>query len=166
MNATVRIRGAEGYDAMLKAFPEKAQKAALQAMRKAAQATARQAKSGVPRSFRSIVKGIAKKSRQDGTDVYAVVGMIAPHRGGATAKSSGDRYWKWIRAYWQNYGTLDNRYRGHGFSAARKHGTRNWKGGIEPRLFWDRQETGLVSTYSTNLEHEYVKAVEKQFDGQ
>lgn len=163
MDARVAIRGAEEYDALMKAFPDRAAKAALKAMRTAAQQTARTAKAPVPRSFRSIVKGIAKDSRsRRGHDFYAVVGLVAPHR----SSGGSDRYWKWIRAYWQNYGTLANRKRGHGFTAPRKRGTQDWKGGIEPRLFWDTQEERLVSEYGERLRKTYMEEIEKAYGKQ
>ena len=52
-------------------------------------------------------------------------------------RTNPDEFFAFQKAYWLNYGTLDNRDTAHKFLKGRKKETANYKGGIKPRSFFD-----------------------------
>ena len=69
----------------------------------------------------------------------------------------------WFKAYWSEYGTLENRYAGHRFQRRRAARSRHFRGGIMPRLQYEGCKSDAIDAYQTRLEKEMVKNFEKEF---
>lgn len=60
----------------------------------------------------------------------------------------GTRWDAFFMVYWQNYGTLANRDGGHSFVKSRRSKTKNYRGGLLAKRFF---ESGVDSGYQTGL---------------
>ena len=71
----------------------------------------------------------------------------------------------YIKAYWNNYGTLSNRDAGHRFTKARKSKSSSWQGGIKATGFmeksWEETKNQVQDTIDTELETQTVKFLNK-----
>ena len=77
----------------------------------------------------------------------------------------GDLYFAYMKAYWNNYGTLSMRNGSHQFTKARKSKSSGWSGGIKARGFveqsWDQTKEQVQQTINTELVNETVKFLNK-----
>ena len=147
---------ASDVEALMKRYPDKMLKLTKKSMRSAASESAKIIRrAGNPR-FASLV-GYKVASGKLSGDLSAAVGYF---RSRQKEKSDVD---DWFKAYWSEYGTLENRYAGHRFQRRRAARSRHFRGGIMPRLLYEGCKSDAVDAYQTRLEKEMVKNFEKEF---
>ena len=155
MAVKVQIDASE-VEALMRRYPEKLLKLTKKSMRSAASESAKIIRrAGNPR-FASLV-GYKVASGKLSGDLSAAVGYF---RSRQKEKSDVD---DWFKAYWSEYGTLENRYAGHRFQRRRAARSRHFRGGIMPRLQYEGCKSDAVDAYQTRLEKEMVKNFEKEF---
>lgn len=155
MAVKVQIDASE-VEALMRRYPEKMLKLTKKSMRSAASESAKIIRrAGNPR-FASLV-GYKVASGKLSGDLSAAVGYF---RSRQKEKSDVD---DWFKAYWSEYGTLENRYAGHRFQRRRAARSRHFRGGIMPRLQYEGCKSDAVDAYQTRLEKEMVKNFEKEF---
>ena len=155
MAVKVQIDASE-VEALMRRYPEKMLKLTKKSMRSAASESAKIIrKAGNPR-FTSLV-GYKVASGKLSGDLSAAVGYF---RSRQKEKSDVD---DWFKAYWSEYGTLENRYAGHRFQRRRAARSRHFRGGIMPRLQYEGCKSDAVDAYQIRLEKEMVKNFEKEF---
>ena len=155
MAVKVQIDASE-VEALMRRYPEKMLKLSEKSMRRAASESAKIIRrAGNPR-FASLV-GYKVASGKLSGDLSAAVGYF---RSRQKEKSDVD---DWFKAYWSEYGTLENRYAGHRFQRRRAARSRHFRGGIMPRLLYEGCKSDAVDAYQIRLEKEMVKNFEKEF---
>lgn len=155
MAVKVQIDSSE-VEALMRRYPEKMLKLTKKSMRSAASESAKIIRrAGNPR-FASLV-GYKVASGKLSGDLSAAVGYF---RSRQKEKSDVD---DWFKAYWSEYGTLENRYAGHRFQRRRAARSRHFRGGIMPRLLYEGCKSDAVEAYQRRLENEIVKNFEKEF---
>ena len=155
MAVKVQIDASE-VEALMRRYPEKMLKLTKKSMRSAASESAKIIrKAGNPR-FASLV-GYKVASGKLSGDLSAAVGYF---RSRQKEKSDVD---DWFKAYWSEYGTLENRYAGHRFQRRRAARSRHFRGGIMPRLLYEGCKSDAVDAYQRRMENEIVKNFEKEF---
>ena len=156
MAVKVQIDASE-VEALMRRYPEKMLKLTKKSMRSAASESAKIIRrAGNPR-FASLV-GYKVASGKLSGDLSAAVGYF---RSRQKEKSDVD---DWFKAYWSEYGTLENRYAGHRFQRRRAARSRYFRGGIMPRLLYEGCKSDAVDAYQRRLEKEMVKNFEKEFE--
>lgn len=159
----------EGIDEAMRAFqnaPDKMDKIILTAIRNACKPVAKDIKSKTPTRFRKLVKSKVKANYNH--EVEAWIGFFnGKQKNGKQGKTKVD---DWFKAYWQNYGTLENRDPHHRFQFPLKHNktaaARNRRGhrGIKARHFYpydDGLPQGIVSQYLQELKSSLKKQEKK-----
>ena len=155
MAVKVQIDASE-VEALMRRYPEKMLKLTKKSMRSAASESAKIIRrAGNPR-FASLV-GYKVASGKLSGDLSAAVGYF---RSRQKEKSDVD---DWFKAYWSEYGTLENRYAGHRFQRRRAARSRHFRGGIMPRLLYEGCKSDAVDAYQRRLENEMVKNFDKEF---
>ena len=155
MAVKVQIDASE-VEALMRRYPEKMLKLTKKSMRSAAAESAKIIKrAGNPR-FASLV-GYKVASGKLSGDLSAAVGYF---RSRQKEKSDID---DWFKAYWSEYGTLENRYAGHRFQRRRAARSRHFRGGIMPRLLYEGCKSDAIDAYQRRLEKEMVKNFDKEF---
>ena len=155
MAVKVQIDASE-VEALMRRYPDKMLKLTKKSMRSAASESAKIIRrAGNPR-FASLV-GYKVASGKLSGDLSAAVGYF---RSRQKEKSDVD---DWFKAYWSEYGTLENRYAGHRFQRRRAARSRHFRGGIMPRLLYEGCKSDAVEAYQRRLENEIVKNFEKEF---
>ena len=155
MAVKVQIDASE-VEALMRRYPDKMLKLTKKSMRSAASESAKIIRrAGNPR-FASLV-GYKVASGKLSGDLSAAVGYF---RSRQKEKSDVD---DWFKAYWSEYGTLENRYAGHRFQRRRAARSRHFRGGIMPRLQYEGCKSDAVDAYQRRLENEIVKNFEKEF---
>ena len=155
MAVKVQIDASE-VEALMRRYPEKMLNLTKKSMRSAASESAKIIRrAGNPR-FASLV-GYKVASGKLSGDLSAAVGYF---RSRQKEKSDVD---DWFKAYWSEYGTLENRYAGHRFQRRRAARSRHFRGGIMPRLQYEGCKSDAVDAYQIRLEKEMVKNFEKEF---
>lgn len=155
MAVKVQIDASE-VEALMRRYPEKMLNLTKKSMRSAASESAKIIRrAGNPR-FASLV-GYKVASGKLSGDLSAAVGYF---RSRQKEKSDVD---DWFKAYWSEYGTLENRYAGHRFQRRRAARSRHFRGGIMPRLLYEGCKSDAVDAYQRRLENEIVKNFEKEF---
>ena len=155
MAVKVQIDASE-VEALMRRYPEKMLKLTKKSMRSAASESAKIIRrAGNPR-FASLV-GYKVASGKLSGDLSAAVGYF---RSRQKEKSDVD---DWFKAYWSEYGTLENRYAGHRFQRRRAARSRHFRGGIMPRLLYEGCKSDAVDAYQRRMENEIVKNFEKEF---
>ena len=155
MAVKVQIDSSE-VEALMRRYPEKMLKLTKKSMRSAASESSKIIRrAGNPR-FASLV-GYKVASGKLSGDLSAAVGYF---RSRQKEKSDVD---DWFKAYWSEYGTLENRYAGHRFQRRRAARSRHFRGGIMPRLQYEGCKSDAIDAYQTRLEKEMVKNFEKEF---
>ena len=143
-------------EALMRRYPEKMLKLAKKSMRSAASESAKIIRRAGNPKFASLV-GYKVASGKLSGDLSAAVGYF---RSRQKEKSDVD---DWFKAYWSEYGTLENRYAGHRFQRRRAARSRHFRGGIMPRLQYEGCKSDAVDAYQIRLEKEMVKNFEKEF---
>ena len=155
MAVKVQIDASE-VEALMRRYPDKMLKLTKKSMRSAASESAKIIRrAGNPR-FASLV-GYKVASGKLSGDLSAAVGYF---RSRQKEKSDVD---DWFKAYWSEYGTLENRYAGHRFQRRRAARSRHFRGGIMPRLQYEGCKSDAVDAYQIRFEKEMVKNFEKEF---
>ena len=155
MAVKVQIDASED-EALMRRYPEKMLKLTKKSMRSAASESAKIIRrAGNPR-FASLV-GYKVASGKLSGDLSAAVGYF---RSRQKEKSDVD---DWFKAYWSEYGTLENRYAGHKFQRRRAARSRHFRGGIMPRLLYEGCKSDAVDAYQRRIEKEMVKNFDKEF---
>ena len=155
MAVKVQIDASE-VEALMRRYPEKMLNLTKKSMRSAASESAKIIRrAGNPR-FASLV-GYKVASGKLSGDLSAAVGYF---RSRQKEKSDVD---DWFKAYWSEYGTLENRYAGHRFQRRRAARSRHFRGGIMPRLLYEGCKSDAVEAYQRRLENEIAKNFEKEF---
>lgn len=155
MAVKVQIDASE-VEALMRRYPEKMLKLTKKSMRSAASESAKIIRrAGNPR-FASLVGYKVAIGKLSG-DLSAAVGYF---RSRQKEKSDVD---DWFKAYWSEYGTLENRYAGHRFQRRRAARSRHFRGGIMPRLLYEGCKSDAVDAYQRRLEKEMVKNFDKEF---
>ena len=155
MAVKVQIDASE-VEALMRRYPEKMLKLTKKSMRSAASESAKIIRRAGNQRFASLV-GYKVASGKLSGDLSAAVGYF---RSRQKEKSDVD---DWFKAYWSEYGTLENRYAGHRFQRRRAARSRHFRGGIMPRLQYEGCKSDAVDAYQTRLEKEMVKNFEKEF---
>lgn len=156
MAVKVQIDASE-VEVLMRRYPDKMLKLTQKSMRSAASESAKIIRrAGNPR-FASLV-GYKVASGKLSGDLSAAVGYF---RSRQKQKSDVD---DWFKAYWSEYGTLENRYAGHRFQRRRAARSRHFRGGIMPRLLYEGCKSDAVDAYQRRLEKEMVKNFEKEFE--
>lgn len=155
MAVKVQIDASE-VEALMRRYPEKMLKLTKKSMRSAASESAKIIRRAGNQRFASLV-GYKIASGKLSGDLSAAVGYF---RSRQKEKSDVD---DWFKAYWSEYGTLENRYAGHRFQRRRAARSRHFRGGIMPRLQYEGCKSDAIDAYQTRLEKEMVKNFEKEF---
>ena len=155
MAVKVQIDASE-VEALMRRYPEKMLKLTKKSMRSAASESAKIIRRAGNPKFASLV-GYKVASGKLSGDLSAAVGYF---RSRQKEKSAVD---DWFKAYWSEYGTLENRYAGHRFQRRRAARSRHFRGGIMPRLLYEGCKSDAVDAYQRRLEKEMVKNFDKEF---
>ena len=155
MAVKVQIDASE-VEALMRRYPDKMLKLTKKSMRSAASESAKIIRRAGNQRFASLV-GYKVASGKLSGDMSAAVGYF---RSRQKEKSDVD---DWLKAYWSEYGTLENRYAGHRFQRRRAARSRHFRGGIMPRLQYEGCKSDAIDAYQTRLEKEMVKNFEKEF---
>lgn len=155
MAVKVQIDASE-VEALMRRYPDKMLKLTKKSMRSAASESAKIIRRAGNQRFASLV-GYKVASGKLSGDLSAAVGYF---RSRQKEKSDVD---DWFKAYWSEYGTLENRYAGHRFQRRRAARSRHFRGGIMPRLQYEGCKSDAIDAYQTRLEKEMVKNFEKEF---
>lgn len=130
--------------------PDEHMKAAKKAAKKAASAVQRKIRPGIPPNWRVLLKNKVKKSMYG--NLFADVGLYNVATA-TTRRRKIDANFKWFKAYWANYGTLQRRDPSHKFkypvrpsgSAAGQRRRNNV--GQRHQNFFEKAETGADEAY-------------------
>ena len=155
MAVKVQIDASE-VEALMRRYPEKMLKLTKKSMRSAASESAKIIRRAGNPKFASLV-GYKVASGKLSGDLSAAVGYFRRRQ---KEKSDVD---DWFKAYWSEYGTLENRYAGHRFQRRRAARSRHFRGGIMPRLLYEGCKSDAVDAYQRRLEKEMVKNFDKEF---
>lgn len=156
----VVIKGLEECLRTIESSPAEMTKIVKTAMRKGSQASRVYIRSKVPDRYKKLIRYKVANNRRTGA-IGAQIGFysrkeIAGHQ--PTGKSERDKVYDWFKAYWSNYGTLSKRDQTHSFDRKRKARSREWRGGIRPRRFFEGAYQGH--------EARFLEAFEKSMDKQ
>lgn len=155
MAVKVQIDASE-VEALMRRYPEKMLKLTKKSMQSAASESAKIIRRAANPRFASLVGYKVATGNLSG-NLSAAVGYF---RSRQKEKSYID---DWLKAYWSEYGTLENRYAGHRFQRRRAARSRHFRGGIMPRLLYEGCKSDAVDAYQRRLEKEMVKNFEKEF---
>lgn len=143
------IQGLDEALEELKFYPEKINSVTKKALKTAVQPVLKDIKSLAPsRSFARLVK-------------YKLVkgGIKIGYFGSKTEGARGDEPPTWFKIYWNNYGTMDNRWKGHTFQQPVKKKSQG-KSGVRFKLFFERATDKKENVVYNN----FVKAVESEIE--
>ena len=155
MAVKVQIDASE-VEALMRRYPDKMLKLTKKSIRSAASESAKIIRRAGNQRFASLV-GYKVASGKLSGDLSAAVGYF---RSRQKEQSDVD---DWFKAYWSEYGTLENRYAGHRFQRRRAARSRHFRGGIMPRLLYEGCKSDAVDAYQRRLEKEMVKNFDKEF---
>lgn len=152
----IEFDGTESLDEIFEKLPAKyAKKPVVSTFRKGARIFTRTLRRNTPRDTGETRKGIGVKAGRGSRNLSISVGF----RGGKYISA-------YMKAYWQNYGTLNNRASSHSFQRGRRAISSNWKGGIKPKFFveksWEGTQQQVQQTIESELENETVKFLKKK----
>lgn len=152
----ITFKGDESLEKILEKLPLKvSRKPVIKALKKGANPVKRAIKQSAPVDSGEMKKAVGVKAGKSKEYPNIKVGF----------KTGGGNMPHWSKAYWQNYGTLENRAPGHEFKESRKQKTRHWKGGIEPKFFvenaWESTQDNAQKLIEDNFETEIVKFLKK-----
>lgn len=161
MNTRVKV---EGVPQLMRAFdqaPANLMKIARTAMRAGAKATATQIRTGVPGQWSGLTK--AKVGKTYRGELYASAGLRSK---GHRTEQSGKEVDDWFKAYWANYGTLENRDPNHRFANPVRRSTtavalrRRNRRGQKAQNFFENAIRGWDDTFM----RAFTESIEKQKD--
>lgn len=155
----------EGLREALAAFdhaPRNMMKVVKTAMRAGANATGKQLKAGVPSRWSDLTKTKVKTDYRG--DTYARIGLRSKDR--RQDQEQKGKVPDWFKAYYANYGTLENRDPSHRFANPVRRNTsavarrRRNNRGQKPQRFFERAITG----WETTFERAFSASIQKQKD--
>ena len=150
---TVEFTGVENLDQIFEKLPQKyAKKPVIAAMKKGASIFTKDLRLNTPKKSGVTRRAIGVKA---GKGTTITVGF----------RTGGSYMPAWFKAYWSNYGTLENRDSSHSFVKGRLPKSRSWNGGIRPLRFveasWNRTQGRVEKTIMDNLKSETDKLLDK-----
>lgn len=155
----ITIEGLEDVTKWLDGLPKEAFKATQKAAREAGRKTVRTIRGHVPPRWRRLTKYKVLKTYNDKLNIG--MGMFA--KGGRANNNDEEMRMDWFKAYWSNYGTLENRDPDHRFTKPIKppqtsaaQGRRNRQG--QPHLnFFEDAIAGWENTFTKAFEESFKK---------
>jgi len=160
MSVGIKIEGIERMERDLQQFPINADKVVAKAMRKGGNAAAKVIRQKAPSWFRPVV---GSKVYTKGHGATCMVGLFLGKEK-KNIESDDDYIPIWWKAYWSNYGTLENRDPGHQFSRRRKNKTKDWKGGIKPQHWFEKIQHSGDDIFVIMMEKEYDKLIKRVWE--
>lgn len=153
MPVEFEIKGTEAIEDILRLLPQKyAKKPMVSAFRRAAKPFTNVLRRNTPKDSGETRKSIKVKAQRG---IGISVGFTA-------AKGNMPGY---MKAYWNNYGTLSRRAGTHSFQRPRKSQTAGWSGGIRASGFvensWDQTKREVQTTLERELKEQTHKFLEK-----
>lgn len=161
MSTSIKVEGVSRVLRSLDQAPSNLMKIAKNALKAGAKATASQIKSGVPDRWSGLTKTKVGKTFRG--ELYASAGLRSKGHRTEQNKTEVD---DWFKAYWANYGTLENRDPNHRFANPVRRMTsavaqrRRNRRGQKAQNFFERAVSGWDSTFMEAFE----KSIEKQKD--
>jgi len=151
----VEFDGTENIDQILQKLPAKyAKKPVISTFRKGARIFTKTLRRNTPRDSGETKKAIGVKAGKGKNNASIKVGF----RGGKYLPA-------YMKAYWHNYGTLENRDPSHKFQKGRRSVSSHWSGGIQPKHFveesWESTQDKVQDKIEQELENETVKFLQK-----
>lgn len=151
----LKFDGTESLEQIFEQLPDKyAKKPMVSTFRKGARVFTRTLRRNTPKETGETRKAIGVKVGKGSRNLSIAVGF----RG-------GKYYSNYMKAYWQNYGTLANRAGSHSFQRGRRTISSNWKGGIRPKFFversWENTQDQVQQVIENELETQTVKFLQK-----
>ena len=147
------IDGTQSIETILQGLPLKyAKKPVVATFRKAARPFTKVLRSNTPTQT-----GETRKS----------IKVIAQRGIGVAVGFSGKSQYMpgYFKAYWSNYGTLDNRNTAHSFVKPRKGKSASWSGGVRATGFvedsWEQTKNTVETTIVKELQNETLKFLNK-----
>lgn len=161
-----------GLDDCLKVFdnaPENLLKISRQALKDASKVSARTVKSRIPKRWNRLVRYKVVKTANG--KLNAVFGLFNNRQAQGHQNPSGAQIADWFKAYWINYGTLENRDPSHHFKNPVKHRKtaaarrRRNSTGIQPWNFFEAGIAGwegpFVESFKNSLKRQEYKLYDR-----
>lgn len=162
----IKMEGVDDCMRMFDMFPDNMLKMEKVAMRKAAQAVAKNIRKATPKRFRRLVKYKMHEDRQRNS--YVLIGLYNRKEIGGHQPEEGWKVPDWFKAYWANYGTLSRRDPSHDFKTKIKAKTpgnpRRQSVGQPPQRFFEKSLQGWQDIYLETLEKEMKKQENTLYD--
>jgi hypothetical protein len=157
--STYVIKGADRFMEILKEYPEMGYKRPVMiGFRKAALPVKKAMISNLPSYIKDLKKYIKIKQGK-GKSLTMSVGSFG--RQTVYQNSKGQEWDPYQLFYWHNYGTLARRDPGHFFQNSRRKTSRGWKGGITPRLFfekaWEQSKAEAQKAFEKSVDEQVTK---------
>lgn len=152
MNPGITISGLDDCLNFFDNAPENLMKVSRKAMRDASRATSKELRSKIPKRWRHLVKYRVVRTWKKG-NLNAVFGLFNGKQTQGHQNPNGSEIPDWFKAYWLNYGTLENRDPEHQFDRPVKHRKtaaaqrRKSSTGIKPRKFFEAAIPGWEETF-------------------
>ncbi len=167
-----QVGSIEGLEDTLKFFdqaPENLIKVTKTALRDASSVSARNLRRRIPERWRKLVK--FKVKLMGSGNLIATFGLFNGHQVQGNQSDPDMLIADWFKAYWSNYGTLENRDPTHQFKNPVKHhktaAARRRKGakGIQPRRFFDEGIAGwsgpFLDAFKKSMKKQEAKLYER-----
>lgn len=163
----MKIEGMDDVVRFLDNLPANLESVAKKAMRKANKETSKRIRAATPARFQKLVSGKVVRARST-KDLTATIGLWNKHEVNGHQNRRGE-ITDWFKAYWKNYGTLENRDPNHEFdypvkpartaaAARRKNRT-----GQRPERFFEAGIAGWESIWVKAFEAEMVKLQDEMY---
>ena len=167
MAAGITIQGLDDCLRFFDQAPENLMKVSRTALRDGAKAVTKVSRQRLPKRWRGLVR--YKVLRNYKGNLQVLWGLFNGHQrqGHQNPKNAID---DWFKAYWLNYGTLDNRDPEHHFQTAVKHrktaaaARRKNTEGIKPRKFFEASISGWEGTFTEAFSASLKKQEDKLYE--
>lgn len=157
MPATIHIEGLDDCLRCMDAAPGNVLEMVQGAFRDASKKTARQIRMKTPAKFRRLVRYKVFQGQISG-NTNVLIGLFNVKK----RKDSGDEVFDWFKAYWKNYGTLQNRDPNHDFVYPVKRNVKRRNNvGQMPERFFEAAIAGWEQPFFDNFQ-EALKQREDQ----
>lgn len=170
MAASISISGLDDCLRFFDQAPANLMKVSRKAMRDASKATAGVIRKRVPKRWRRLVRYAVDKDFRSGKLGALVglfqIGLAQGHQNPNQKAQIPD----WFKAYWLNYGTLDNRDPEHQFKYSVRHrGTaqarrRRNTTGVKPQHFFEAATPGWQETFVESFQESLKKQEKDLYD--
>jgi len=169
MSRGITISGLDDCLRCLDEAPQNLMKMSRQALKDASRVSSRTVRSRIPKRWNRLVR--YKVVKTSNGKLNAVFGLFNGHQVQGHQDPNGAQIADWFKAYWINYGTLQNRDPSHHFqNPVRHHKTaaarrRRNTDGIRPRNFFEAAIAGwegpFVETFRNSLKKQEAKLYER-----